>query len=107
MSGAYCLIFMYTCITITILLVCPINKVNILQTCKIDKVGNTKAFSLTRLILLYFTKQILTCTHNNCNLHVICFCILNFVILHVWNTMYYMYIKTLFNANASNANIAS
>lgn len=64
MLGAYCLIDIYVYMyNITILLVCPINKVNVLQTCKIDKVRNTKAFSLTRLILLYFTKQILTCTH--------------------------------------------
>lgn len=35
----------------SLLLVCPINKGNALHTCKIDKVGNTKAFSLTHLIL--------------------------------------------------------
>lgn len=66
----------------SLLLLCPINKVNALHTCKIDKVGNTKAFSLTCLILML----ILTCTHNNCYLHLMWFSILKFVILHVRNT---------------------
>lgn len=74
----------------SLLLVCPINKGNALHTCKIDKVGNTKAFSLTHLIL----SLILTCTHNNFYLHVMCFSILKFVILHVRNTL------TLFSVNA-------
>lgn len=74
----------------SLLLVCPINKGNVLHTCKIDKVGNTKAYSLTHLIL----SLILTCTHNNFYLHVMCFRILKFVILHVRNTL------TLFSVNA-------
>lgn len=74
----------------SLLLVCPINKGNVLHTCKIDEVGNTKAYSLTHLIL----SLILTCTHNNFYLHVMCFSILKFVILHVRNTL------TLFSVNA-------
>lgn len=70
-------------ITISILLVCPINKVNELHTYKIEKVEKTKAFSLTHLILFYFNKPILTCTYNNFNSRVMCFSILNFVNLHV------------------------